>query len=398
VWLDLDHFKEINDTLGHGVGDRILQEVAARLRDCVREEDAVVRLGGDEFLLLLVSVRQKEEAANVAKKILSRVGEPFRVDGHELLVTTSAGIALFPQDGEDAGTLLKNADGAMYQAKEQGRNAYQICDQDAQRHTLERLDLNNRLRVGLEHEEMALFYQPQVELSTGRIVGAEALLRWLHPERGLLLPGEFLPLAEDMGLIVPLGEWVLRKACGDAKAWGERGLPPVRISVNISARQFHQSRLRTTLEDVLDETGLARRRLELEISESAARQNLELTVPVLRDLVGVGIGITIDDFGAWHSLPGYLKGLPIRRLKIDRPLVTGLGREPRETGVVRRIIEMAHNLGHRVVAEGVETQFQLDVLRELECDEIQGWVFSEALPEAAFGKLLAASNPLHWTE
>jgi diguanylate cyclase (GGDEF)-like protein/PAS domain S-box-containing protein len=398
VWLDLDHFKEINDTLGHGVGDRILQDVAARLRDCVREEDAVARLGGDEFLLLLVSVRHKEEAAHVATKILSRVGEPFRVDGHELHVTTSAGIALFPQDGEDAATLLKNADAAMYQAKEQGRNAYQICDQAAQQHTLERLDLNNRLRVGIEHEEMALFYQPQVELSTGRIVGAEALLRWLHPERGLLLPGEFLPLAEDMGLIVPLGEWVLRKACGDARAWGERGLPPVRISVNISVRQCQQSRLKTTLEEVLDETGLARRRLELEISENAARQNVDVAVPVLRDLVGIGIGITIDDFGAWHSLPGYLKGLPIRRLKIDRPLVSGLGREPRDTGIVRRIIEMAHNLGHRVVAEGVETEFQLDVLRELECDEIQGWVFSEALPEAAFGKLLAASNPLYWTE
>jgi diguanylate cyclase (GGDEF)-like protein/PAS domain S-box-containing protein len=398
VWLDLDHFKEINDTLGHGVGDRILQDVATRLRDCVREEDAVARLGGDEFLLLLVSVRHKEEAARVATKILSRVGEPFRVDGHELHVTTSAGIALYPQDGEDAGTLLKNADAAMYQAKEQGRNAYQICDRDAQRHTLERLDLNNRLRVGIEHEEMAVFYQPQVELSTGRIVGAEALLRWLHPERGLLLPGEFLPLAEDMGLIVPLGEWVLRRACGDARAWGKRGLPPVRISVNISVRQFQQSRLKTTLEEVLDETGLARRRLELEISENAARQNVEVAVPVLRDLVGTGIGITIDDFGALHSLPGYLKGLPIRRLKIDRPLVSGLGREPRDTGIVRRIIEMAHNLGHRVVAEGVETQLQLDVLRGLECDEIQGWVFSEALPEAAFGRLLAASNPLYWTE
>jgi diguanylate cyclase (GGDEF)-like protein/PAS domain S-box-containing protein len=399
LWLDLDHFKEINDTLGHGVGDRILQDVAARLRDCVREEDAVARLGGDEFLLLLVSVRQKEEAALVAKKILSRVGEPFRVDGHELHVTTSAGIALFPQDGEDAGTLLKNADGAMYQAKERGRNSFQICDQAAQRHTLERLDLNNRLRIGLEHEEMALFYQPQVELATGRIVGAEALLRWLHPDRGLLLPGEFLPLAEEMGMIVPLGEWVLRRACGDARGWGERGLPPVRISVNVSPRQFQQPRLRTTLEEVLDETGLSRRRLELEISESAARQNVDVAVPVLRDLVSIGIGISIDDFGAWHSLPGYLKGLPIRRLKIDRPLVTSLGREePRETGIVRRIIEMAHNLGHRVVAEGVETQFQLDVLRGLECDEIQGWVFSEALPEAAFGRLLSASNPLYWTE
>ncbi|HWW92443.1 MAG TPA: PAS domain S-box protein [Vicinamibacteria bacterium] len=399
LWLDLDHFKEINDTLGHGVGDRILQDVAARLRDCVREEDAVARLGGDEFLLLLVSVRQKDEAALVAKKILSRVGEPFRVDGHELHVTTSAGIALFPQDGEDAGTLLKNADGAMYQAKEHGRNSFQICDQAAQRHTLERLDLNNRLRIGLEHEEMALFYQPQVELTTGRIVGAEALLRWLHPERGLLLPAEFLPLAEEMGLIVPLGEWVLRKACGDARGWADRGLPPVRISVNVSVRQFQQSRLRKTLEEVLEETGLSRRRLELEVSENAARQNLDVTVPVLRELVGLGIGISIDDFGAWHSLPGYLKGLPIRRLKIDRPLVTSLGREePRETGVVRRIIEMAHNLGHRVVAEGVETQFQLDVLRGLECDEIQGWVFSEPLPEAAFGRLLGASNPLYWTE
>jgi diguanylate cyclase (GGDEF)-like protein/PAS domain S-box-containing protein len=398
VWLDLDHFKEINDTLGHAVGDRVLQDVAVRLRDCVREEDAVTRLGGDEFLLLLVSVRQKEEAARVAKKILSRVGEPFRVDGHELHVTTSAGIALFPQDGEDAGTLLKNADGAMYQAKEQGRNAYQLFDQAEQRHTLERLDLNNRLRIGLEHEEMALFYQPQVELSTGRIVGAEALLRWLHPERGLLLPGEFLPLAEDMGLIVPLGEWVLRKACGDARSWGEQGLPPVRISVNVSVRQVQQSSLRTTLEDVLDETGLPRRRLELEISENAARQHMDTTVPILRDLVSVGIGISIDDFGAWHSMPGYLKGLPIRRLKIDRPLVTGVGREPRDTDTVKRIIQMAHGLGHRVVAEGVETEFQLDVLRELECDEIQGWVFSEAVPEEAFGRLLAASNPLYWTE
>jgi diguanylate cyclase (GGDEF)-like protein/PAS domain S-box-containing protein len=398
VWLDLDHFKEINDSLGHGVGDRILQDVAARLRDCVREEDAVARLGGDEFLLLLVSVRHKEEAALVAKKILGRIGEPFRVNGHELHVTTSAGIALFPQDGEDAGTLLKNADGAMYRAKEQGRNAYQLFDQAEQRHTLERLDLNNRLRAGLEQEEMALFYQPQVELTTGRIVAAEALLRWLHPERGLLLPAEFLPLAEELGLIVPLGEWVLRKACGDARGWQQRGLPPVRISVNLSVKQVQQAGLKTTLEEVLDETGLARRRLELEITENVASQNVDVTVPVLRDLMSVGIGISIDDFGASHSLPGYLKGLPIRRLKIDRSLVTGVGREPRDTGTVRRIIQMAHSLGHRVVAEGVETQFQLDVLRELECDEIQGWVFSEALPEEAFGRLLAASNPLYWTE
>jgi len=397
VWLDLDHFKEINDTLGHGVGDRILQDVAVRLRDCVRGEDAVARLGGDEFLLLLASVRHKEEAAHVAKKILGRMGEPFRVDGHELHLTTSAGIALFPQDGKDAGTLLKNADGAMYRAKELGRNAYQLYDPAAQRHTLERLDLHNRLRVALEHEEMALFYQPQVELTTGRIVAAEALLRWLHPEKGLLLPGEFLPVAEDMGLIVPLGEWVLRKACGDARAWQQRGLPPVRISVNLSVRQVQQPNLRTTLEGVLDETGLARRRLELEISESAARQNFDVTAPVLRDLAGVGIGISIDDFGAGHSLPGYPEGLPIRRLKIDRSLVTGIEREPRDTGTVRRIIQMAHSHGHRVVAEGVETRIELDVLRELECDEFQGWVFSEALPEEGFERLLAASNPLYWT-
>ncbi len=393
VWLDLDHFKEINDTLGHGVGDRILQDVAVRLRDCVRGEDAVARLGGDEFLLLLASVRHKEEAAHVAKKILGRMGEPFRVDGHELHLTTSAGIALFPQDGKDAGTLLKNADGAMYRAKELGRNAYQLYDPAAQRHTLERLDLHNRLRVALEHEEMALFYQPQVELTTGRIVAAEALLRWLHPEKGLLLPGAFLPLAEDTGLIVPLGEWVLRKACSDARAWQQRGLPPVRISVNLSVREVQQSNLRRILEGILDETGLARRRLELEISESAVRQNFDVTVPVLRDLVGLGIGISIDDFGARLSLPGYLKGLPIRRLKIDRSLVTGIGREPRDTDAVRQIIQIAHSLGHRVVAEGVETQIQLDVLGELECDEIQGWVFSEALPEEALGRLLAASNP-----
>ncbi len=397
VWLDLDDFKKINDTLGHVVGDRILQEVAVRLRDCVREEDAVARLGGDEFLLLLVSVRHKEQAARVAKKILGRMGEPFRVDGHELHVTTSAGIALYPQDGKDAGTLLKNADGAMYRAKELGRNAYQLYDPAAQRHTLERLDLHNRLRVGLEHEEMALFYQPQVELTTGRVVAAEALLRWLHPEKGLLLPGAFLPSAEETGLIVPLGEWVLRKACSDAKAWQKRGLPPVRISVNLSLRQVQESSLRKTLEGVLDETGLARRRLELEISERTVRQNFDVTVPLLRDLAGLGIGISIDDFGAGLSLPGHLKALPIRRLKIDSSLVTGIGREPRDTDTVRQIIQIAHSLGHRVVAEGVETQIQLDALGELECDEIQGWVFSEALPEEAFGRLLATSSTLHWT-
>ncbi len=204
-------------------------------------------------------------------------------------------------------------------------------------------------------------------------------------------------MAEDMGLIDPLGEWVLRKACGDARACQQRGLPPVRISVNLSVRQVQQPNLRTTLEGVLDETGLARRRLELEISESAARQNFDVTAPVLRDLAGVGIGISIDDFGAGHSLPGYPEGLPIRRLKIDRSLVTGIEREPRDTGTVRRIIQMAHSHGHRVVAEGVETRIELDVLRELECDEFQGWVFSEALPEEGFERLLAASNPLYWT-
>jgi diguanylate cyclase (GGDEF)-like protein/PAS domain S-box-containing protein len=390
LFLDLDQFKEVNDTLGHSVGDRLLQQVAARLRECVREEDMVSRVGGDEFVLLLPHVTQAA-ATRIAAKILERMGEPIALDGHELYVTTSVGIAVFPDDGGDADSLLKNADSAMYRAKEGGRNAYQLWDKAAEPGARSRLATQSGLRRALEREELVVHYQPQVQLLSGRLAGVEALVRWRHPERGLLLPEEFVPVAEQSGLIVPVGEWVLRAACRAAKRWEALADPPLRVAVNLSVRQFQQPGLRETVAAVLAETGLPPERLELEITETAAMQSFDLTVPVLREFAAMGIGIAIDDLGTGYSSLSCLKLLPLRRLKIDRSFMVGIAREQRDKAIVKAIVRMAHSLGLGVVAEGVETAEQVAVLKDLRCDEGQGRVFSEALPASELEAFLVTA-------
>ncbi len=388
MFLDLDHFKVVNDTLGHPVGDRLLKEVGERLKECVREDDTVARVGGDEFVLLLPSVRHAEGAARIARKLLDRIEELFQVDGHELSVTTSVGIALFPQHGDDDEALLRSADAAMYRAKEQGRNGYQFCDAALGRQVLGRLELQKRLGQALERGEIALAYQPQVELRSGRIMGVEALLRWHDPQKGIIPPAEFIPLAEDTGLIVRLGEWGLEQACRQVRAWQGEGLPGLRVAFNVSMRQFWQPDLKSSVERILEKTSLDPRFLDLEIPETAAMQNFDLTAPILRELAAPGIGITIDNFGLGHSSLSYLKLLPVRRLKIDRSLVAGITRDPRDLAIVKAVVRLAHGLSLTVVAEGVETEEQKNALKRLRCDEIQGWIVGEAVPQEAFARLL----------
>jgi len=393
LFLDLDNFKAVNDSLGHAAGDRLLQEVAGRLRDCLREEDTVARVGGDEFVLLLPSVRHAEGAARIARKLRDRIEEGFRAGGPELTVTTSVGIALFPEHGEDEETLLRNADDAMYRAKELGRNGYQFCDLATRRPVLGRLALQNRLHHALDRGEITLAYQPQVELRRGRIVGMEALLRWQDPEKGTILPTELVPLAEETGLMIRLGEWMLEEACGRAVAWQRKGRPALRVAVNLSLRQLWQSDLASRVRRILEETSLDPHDLDLEVSETTAMQNLDSTFPVLRDLAALGIGITIDDFGAGRSSLSDLKLLPARRLKIDRSLVRGIVGDPRDHAIVRAVVRLAHGLGLTVLADGVETEEEQGALKRLQCDEMQGRVFSDPVSGERLERLLAASRP-----
>ena len=380
LFLDLDQFKLVNDTLGHAAGDRVLQLVAARLRQSVRESDTVARVGGDEFNLLLPGVTRGSHAARMAEKILATVAQPVDVEGRRLYLTTSIGISLYPDHGAEAETLLTSADIAMYRAKELGRNGFQLCTPAMNARSLERLTLEGELRQGIERGEFRLFYQPQVDLASGRTVGVEALLRWQHPVRGLVSPDAFIAVAEEARLIVPIGEWALRAACEQAMAWQADGLRPVRLAVNLSALQFQHGSLPPSVRRILDETGLDPRRLELEITESAAMQNATLTVEVLAALRGMGLRIAIDDFGTGHASLSYLKRFPIDALKVDRGFVADIGTNPQGCAIVTAIINLAHGLGIRVIAEGVETEDQLRFLADNGCDEYQGFLVSAPLP------------------
>ncbi|HVR08666.1 MAG TPA: EAL domain-containing protein [Thermoanaerobaculia bacterium] len=380
LFLDLDQFKLVNDTLGHAAGDRLLQAVAERLRQSVRKSDTVARVGGDEFNLLLPDVGRGNQAARMAEKILATVARPVEVDGHRLYLTTSIGISLFPADGGDAEALLTSADIAMYRAKEQGRNGYQLCTPAMNARSLERLTLENDLRQGLERNEFRLFYQPQMDLASGRIVGFEALLRWEHPSRGLVSPDAFIAVAEEARLIVPIGEWALRCACEQAVAWHAAGQPHLRLAVNLSALQFQQRGLPAGIHRILDETGLDARLLEIEITESAAMQNAALTIEVLAALRGKGVRIAIDDFGTGHAALAYLKQFPVDALKIDRGFVADIEGSQEGRAIVTAIVSLAHGLGIRVIAEGVETEGQLRFLAASGCDEYQGFLVSPPLP------------------
>ena len=392
MFLDLDRFKVVNDTVGHGLGDRLLQGVAERLMGLVRDGDTVARVGGDEFTLLLPDVAGPEDTVEVAERILESLRQPWVLEGHEFRITTSIGIAMYPNDGEDVESLLGNADTAMYRAKDGGRDNYKLYTPTMNAAIAERLALENSLRHGLERGEFVVYYQPQVDISSGRIVGMEALVRWQHPERGLVSPAEFIPVAEETGLIVPLGAWVLRTACAQNKAWQAAGIPPMRMAVNISARQFQLRDLIDTVAHVLEETGLDPQFLQLEITEGVAMQDVEFTVTMLRELREMGVQIAVDDFGTGHSSLSYLKRFPINVLKIDQSFVRDLTVDPDDAAIASTVIVMAHNLKLKVIAEGVETEDQLAFLRERECDEMQGYLFSRPAPAEALEAMLRKSG------
>ncbi len=388
--IDLDNFKNVNDSLGHHAGDQLLQQLATRLVGSLREGDTVARLGGDEFVLILVNVASEEDASVVAQKILKLDTEPCTIDGHELFVTYSIGISFYPKDGEDAETLLKNADAALYRAKKQGGNNAQFCSAEMNAKALQRLTLENNLRNALKRQEFLLHYQARVDLHSGEITGMEALVRWQHPEQGLLIPpGQFIPVAEDSGLIVPLGAWVLHTACAQNKAWQAAGFKPVCIAVNLSARQFRQQDLVELVTRILQETGLDAAYLELELTESMIMQNVEAAIATLTRLKAIGVKFSIDDFGTGYSSLSYLKRFPIDSLKIDQSFVRDISTDPDDAAITKTIISMAHDLGLRVIAEGVETQEQETFLRLHHCDEIQGYFFSKPVPAKEFEVLLS---------
>ncbi|MFO0752517.1 MAG: EAL domain-containing protein [Thermodesulfovibrionales bacterium] len=392
MFIDLDRFKNINDSLGHSAGDQLLKEVAVHLRECLREEDTVARIGGDEFTVLLSGIGRSVDIAGVARKVLSLFEKPYVVEEHAFHISASIGISTYPGDSEYAETLLKNADIAMYYAKEQGRNNFQFYNPSMNVRTLERMILENRLRQTLDRGELVVYYQPQVSVETRQITGAEALVRWEHPELGLLNPMHFIPLAEETGFIIPLDEWVLRTACAQNKAWQDAGYPSLRVTVNLSARQLQQSNLEELIVQVLQETGLPPGSLELEITESTAMQNIDLAVPNLARLTERGVRFSIDDFGTGYSSLSYLKKLPVQKLKIDKSFVRRLPKDPDNKAIVTAVIAMAHSLKLEVVAEGVEKKGQFLFLEENKCDAVQGYYFSAPLPAEEFEVLIASER------
>ncbi len=388
LFLDLDHFKHINDSLGHSMGDLLLQSVAKRLVKCVRVSDTVSRLGGDEFIVLLSEVAQSKNAALCAQKLLKMLRAPNSIGHHGLEISASIGISIYPEDGTDPETLIKTADTAMYQAKENGRNNYRFFEQEMNARAVERQTIEEDLRGALKRKEFLLLYQPKIDLQTGAITGAEALIRWMHPQRGLVHPSMFVPVAEDSGLILPIGVWGRRHACRQARAWQDAGLPALPIAVNISLVEFRDQNFLEDLRAVLKETRLNPRYLELELTESVLMQHLETTTSVLQQLKAMGVQSAVDDFGTGYSSLSYLRRFPIDALKIDCSFVREITSSPDNATIVSAMISMGRTLKHRVIAEGVETREQLDYLKEQHCAEGQGYYFSRPVSAQQFAKLL----------
>ena len=389
LYVDLDRFKNINDALGHSAGDEVLRTCARRFREALRDSDLVAQISGDEFSVLLEHCPDPAAATAVARKLLDAAAAPMVVQGQEISVSASVGISLYPEDGLHAEALVKNADIAMFRAKENGRNGYQFYSTNINTHTAERLAMESKLRRALERDELRLHYQPKVDVRTRQITGFEALLRWQHPELGLVPPLQFIPIAEETGLIVPIGAWVMKEACRQAKRWQEQGLPPVRVAVNLSARQFRHHGLKRDVVHALSDSALDARFLELEITESMVMHEPEQATALLEDLKAIGLGLSIDDFGTGYSSLSYLKRFPIDCIKIDRSFIKDIPQDADDLAITEAVVAMAHGLRLNVVAEGVETVEQLEWLRRFGCDEIQGYYFSKPLPADEAARLLS---------
>ena len=388
LFLDLDRFKLVNDTLGHHIGDELLKHVADRLAGCVREGDTVARLGGDEFVIVLDDVPTKQAAAATASKVLEVLSQPFDLGGPEFFASASIGVSIFPQDGGNARTLLKNADAAMYQAKESGRNNIQYYQATFDERAAERLEIETALRHGLDRDEFCVFYQPQLCVRTGRITGVEALVRWNHPRWGILTPDRFLSIAEECGLIIPIGRRVLRQACEQLRDWQQRGFPRISMAVNLLGREFWNNDLLADVRDAIDETGIDPSQLDVELTEGVLIQNIDGALRVMRALKRMGVRLTVDDFGTGYSSLAYLKNFPLDALKIDRSFITDVTLDASDAAITRAVLALARSLDLECIAEGVETPQQLAFLRDLGCETVQGFLISEARPAAALENLL----------
>ena len=392
LFIDIDRFKVVNDTLGHSAGDLLLQEMAKRLVSCMRSTDTVARQGGDEFVVLLEQFSDAQTLNVVARKIMDAIAKPVFLADNEVFISVSIGISVSPHDGDDLHSLMKNADAAMYRAKEQGKNNFQFYASDINQHSFERLALETSLRRAIERDELVLHYQPKIDLKTGRITSAEALLRWNHPDLGLILPSQFIALAEETGLIVPIGGWALGEVCRQNLVWQNAGLVPISIAVNLSSRQFDDNKLYDTVTSALTSSGLDPIWLELEITESLVMRNADYTFDVLQRIRDMGVHVSIDDFGTGYSSLSYLKRFPVDSLKVDRSFIRDVPQNTDDVAITQAIIAMAHSLGLKVIAEGVENEEQLDFLRELKCDQVQGYIFSEPIPAEEFAVLLRSDT------
>jgi diguanylate cyclase (GGDEF)-like protein len=393
LFISVDRLKLINDTLGESFGNQLLRAISKRLKSCLRRSDIVGRPGRNEFMVLLPEIRNAEDAARIARKFFASLEPPFVLKKTDIFVTLSIGISVFPEDGNNAKAILNTSYTAMQRAKELGKNSYQFYSPSITKKDFERMVMENSLQLAFRHKEFILHYQPQIDLKSGRIIGAEALIRWQRPGGGLVYPREFLPIMEETGLIVPLSEWVLKTACAQNKAWQDDGLQPIRIAVNVSARHFHEEDLTHLVSRVLEETGLAPRYLELELTESIFLQKLDRTIKALTVLRRMGVNISIDDFGTGYSSLVYLKHFPMNKLKIVEPFISSVSFSSAEEVIARAIIALAHTLNMKVVAEGVENDKQLKLIRALRCDELQGNIISRPLPSNKLARLLAKYKP-----
>jgi diguanylate cyclase (GGDEF)-like protein len=401
LFLDLDKFKLINDTLGHQIGDLLLKQVAARLKSNIRSSDTaaaagtdspdsvIARLGGDEFTVLLSNIKEAEAAAKVANRLIREIADTYHLEGHDVVMTTSIGISVFPEDGTESSMLLKNADSAMYHAKNNGRNSYQFYMESLNRAALERLSMERDLKKALENGEFVLFYQPQIDLASRRIVGAEALIRWLHPMKGMIPPDKFIPIAEESGQIIDINRWVLQTACRQKNEWLEAGLNPVSVAVNLSGYKLSSQDIIKTIKDALGTTNDGHKNLEIEITENVLMQDTKETVSTLQQIKALKLRIALDDFGTGYSSLSYLTSFPVDIIKIDRSFVMGCTTEPKNLIIIKAIIAMGHSMDKRIVAEGIETEEQYSLMKALGCDEGQGYFFKHPVPQDVFAGLLA---------